>query len=149
MSRLGLAILAGATLLFAQNFTFTLGSPVAAQDFRFKSAAFVFRTAGCPEPDKPELSASAEGLVGGAHRSVALRVMTTGRPGVYAIMQSWSDEGKWVVALKGECGAYTAGAVVPMGPKGFIRETAKFYPRPATAAEIEAFLKALSEGGKK
>src|SRR5215475_8659789 len=102
MSRLGLAILAGATLLMGQNFTFTLGSPVAAQDFHFKTAAFVFRTEGCAEPEKPQVSATAEGLVAGARRTVGVRVMPTAKPGVYAIAQTWSDEGKWVVALKGE-----------------------------------------------
>jgi hypothetical protein len=149
MSRLGFAILAGATLLMGQNFTFTLGSPVAAQDFHFKTAAFVLRTEGCAEPEKPQVSATAEGLVAGARRTVTVRVMPTAKPGVYAIAQTWSDEGKWVVTLKGECGARVAGAIVPMNAKGFIRESAKFYPRAVTSGEIEASLKALSEGGKK
>ena len=38
----------GASSGFADGFTFTIGSPVAAQDFRAKSAAFVFRTGGAP-----------------------------------------------------------------------------------------------------
>ena len=42
-----------------------------------------------------------------------------------------------------------AGAVVPMGPKGFIRESAKFFPRPATDSEIETSLTALAQGGNK
>jgi hypothetical protein len=148
MSRLGIAILAGATLLFGEGFTFTLGSPVAAQDFHFKTAAFVFRTEGCAEPEKPQVSATAEGVVAGARRSVALKVMSTAKPGVYAVTQVWPAEGKWVVNLKGACGSRSAGAVVPMSPKGFVRESAKFYPRPATDSEIEASLKALIEGGK-
>ena len=148
MSRLGIAVLGAAMLLHGANFTFTLGSPVAAQDFQFKNAAFVFRTEGCAEPEKPQLSASAEGMVAGARKSIALRVVNTAKPGVYAIGQSWPAEGKWVVQLKGTCGEQSAGAVVPMGPRGFIRESAKFFPRPATEGEIEASLKALNEGGK-
>jgi hypothetical protein len=87
-------------------------------------------------------------MVAGARKSIALRVVNTAKPGVYAIGQSWPAEGKWVVQLKGTCGEQSAGAVVPMGPRGFIRESAKFFPRPATEGEIEASLKALSEGGK-
>jgi hypothetical protein len=148
MSRLSILTLAGAALLYGEGFTFTLGSPVAAQDFHFKTAAFVFRTEGCAEPEKPEVSATAEGMVEGVRRSVAVRVMTTNKPGVFAVTQTWPSEGKWLVNLKGVCGAHSAGAVVPMNAKGFIRESAKFFPRPASASEIEASLKALSEGGR-
>ena len=37
----------------------------------------------------------------------------------------------WVVSLKGACAGESAGAIVPFGPKGIIRESAKFFPRPA------------------
>jgi hypothetical protein len=54
-----------------------------------------------------------------------------------------------VVALKGTCADANAGAIVPIGPHGFIRESSKFFPRPATNPEIEASLKALAQGGNK
>jgi len=148
MLRLGIVLMSIAAPLWGQEFTFTLGNPVAAQDFVVKAAAFVFRTEGCPEPEKPQLSGTAEGLVSGARRSVNVTVITTSRPGVYAIAKSWPDDGKWVVNLKGTCGSHTAGALVPMGPRGFIRESAKLFPRPATSSEIEASLKALTQGEK-
>jgi hypothetical protein len=47
------------------------------------------------------------------------------------------------VDLKGTCASASAGAVVPIGPKGFIRESSKFFPRAATDAEVETSLKAL------
>jgi hypothetical protein len=71
------------TLALAQTFTFEIGSPVAAQDFRVKSAVFVFRTTGCPEPAKAEITATGEGLVGGARRSMVLRVVASSKPGAY------------------------------------------------------------------
>ena len=73
---------------------------------------------------------------------------TAAKPGVWAVLQTWPAEGKWVVNLKGVCGSQNAGSVVPMGPRGFMRESAKFFRRPATAGEIETSLKALSEGAK-
>ena len=53
-----------------------------------------------------------------------------------------------MVSLRGTCAGESAGAIIPMGPKGFIRESSKFFPRPATDAEIDASLKALSGGNK-
>ncbi|MBZ5617285.1 MAG: hypothetical protein LAQ69_00940 [Acidobacteriia bacterium] len=136
-------------LALAEGFTFKIGSPVASQDFQFKAAAFVFRTEGCAEPAKSQVGGTAEGLVKGARRSVALKVMPTSKPGVYAVYQNWPAEGEWVVNLKGTCAEANAGALVPVGPKGFIRESSKFFPRPATDAEIETSLKALTQGGNK
>ena len=124
------------------GFTFVIGSPVASQDFQVKAAAFVVRTEGC-ESSPAQISATAEGLVKDERRSVALKVQPVNKPGVYAIFPMWPPEGRWVVNLKGTCGAASAGAIVPIGPKGFIRDAARFFPRPATDREVEASLAAL------
>jgi hypothetical protein len=87
--------------------------------------------------------------VQGARRSLALKFAAMPQAGVYAVYQNWSAEGEWVVNLKGTCSNARAGAIVPIGPRGFIRESSKFFPRPATDAEIEMSLKALSRGGNK
>jgi hypothetical protein len=149
MLRFGIAACAMVALAFAEEFTFTIGSPVAAQDFRAKVAAFAFRTEGCADPAKSRISATAEGLVKGARRSVALKVVAMSKPGVYAVYQSWPAEGQWVVNLKGTCNDANAGAIVPIGPQGFVRESSKFFPRAATNVEIEASLKALTQSEKK
>jgi len=140
MLRPGIAILAIATTALGAGFTFTIGSPVASQDFHFKAAAFVFRTEGCDQP-APQITAAAEGLVNGERRSVALKVLPAGKPGVYGVFQTWPAEGQWVVVLKGACRSMNAGAIIPIGPKGFIRESSKFFPRPATDSEIDQSLK--------
>jgi hypothetical protein len=153
MFRFGIAAWALASLVqlaVAAGFAFNIGSPVAASDFRAsKTAAFVFRTEGCADPAKPQISGTAEGLVKGVRQSVALKLVETSKPGVYAVNQNWPGEGAWVVALKGMCADANAGAIVPIGPNGFIRESSKFFPRPATSAEIESSLKALAQGGNK
>jgi hypothetical protein len=134
-------------LALAQGFTFTIGSPVASQDFRSKTAAFVFRTENCVEPEKSQISATAEGLVKNERKSLPLKVAPMSKPGVYAVFQTWSGEGAWLVNLKGACRGVEAGALIPIGPKGFVRETSKFLARPATAAEIETSLKTIAKGG--
>jgi len=149
MLRLVIAALAFAALAQAEDFTFSIASPVAAQDFHAKTAAFVFRTQGCADPAKSQIGATAEGLVQGVRRTVALNVQAMSKPGVYAVYQTWGAEGQWVVNLKGTCQDASAGAIVPIGPKGFVRESAKFFSRPATNAEIEASLKALAKSGNK
>jgi len=149
MLRIGIAACAVAALAFAEGFTFTIGSPVASQDIHAKAAALVFRTDGCADPASAQVSGNAEGLVKGARKSVPLRIAPMSKPGVYAVYQTWPGDGDWVVNLNGTCASAHAGAIIPIGPKVFIRESAKFFPRPATDAEIEASLKTLAQGGAK
>jgi hypothetical protein len=148
MLKFGIAVFALAVSVLAAGFTFNIGGAIASGDFATKSAAFVFRTEGCADPAKPRISATAEGLVNGMRRSLALKLMEPSKPGVYAVIQNWPDEGQWVVVLKGACADESAGAIVPIGSRGFIRNSAKFLPRPATRAEIDASLKALAQGVK-
>ncbi|MBV9083060.1 MAG: hypothetical protein JOZ62_10315 [Acidobacteriaceae bacterium] len=146
MFRLVIVICAAAVLALAEAFTFSIGSPVAAQDFRAKMASFVFRTEGCADAAKLDVSGSAEGLVKGSRQSLPLKLARmSSRPGVFAVYRNWSPEGDWVVSLKGTCAGASAGLVVAVGPKGFIRESAKFFPRPATDGEIENALKARAQ----
>lgn len=149
MWRPGLAVCAAVVLAGAEGFTFNIASPVASHDFHFKAAAFVFRSQGCAETANAEVSGSAEGMVKGSRRSIALKIMKGSNPGVYAVFREWPAEGDWVVNLKGACGDKAAGAIVPIGPKGFVRESSKFFPRPATDAEVEAALKDMTTGGGK
>jgi hypothetical protein len=149
MLRLGIAACAAVALVLAEGFAFSVGSPVASQDYRAKGAAFVFRTQGCADAAKSQISATAEGVVKGARQSVALKVVAMTKAGVYAVYQNWPAEGEWVVNLKGTCADASAGAIIPIGPKGFVRESSKFFPRPATNAEIETSLKEIAKGGNK
>ena len=134
----------GAMTASAEEFSLQIGSPVAARTSHMKSASFVFRTKGCADPAKSDVSATAEGLVHGERRSVRLKVAPASTPGVYAIFREWPAEGVWVVHLTGRCSESAAGAIVAIGPRGFIREQSKFFPRPATDAEIDNFLKSAT-----
>ena len=148
MWRLDIAASAVAALAFAQTFTFTIGSPVASMDGRSKTAAFVFRVEGCADAARAQVEGTAEGLVQGARKSVALKLTAMSTPGVYAVYPAWPGDGDWVVSLRGACAGANAGALIPIGPSGFVRASSKFFPRPATAAEVDAALHALSQGRK-
>ena len=147
--RLGLAALvglAGGQWALAGGFFLTLGNPVAANAPQAKGAVLVVRPDGCHEPAKARITGTAEGLVNGARRSVPLKLIALPTPGVYAVNREWPAEGVWVVNLTGVNLGATTSAIVPIGPKGFVRESSKFMAGTASEVEITAALKALTEG---
>ena len=123
---------------------------------------FMFPAATGDAPQQFKTTFTFQELTGGvdgsgkAKAGATVRSITTDRvsvvvddAGIYAVFLGWPAEGDWIVNLKGTCADAKAGALVPIGPKGFIREASKFFPRPATDAEIETSLKALRQRGKK
>ena len=155
-----LMFMALAASAFGADFTLAIGSPVAASlpgapttsdgapvQVRKVNASFAVRTEGCADPANALITATAEGLVNGERQSMALRLFPGSGPGVYLVPRGWA-QGVWVVRLIGTCAGAKAGALVPIGPDGFIRESSKFFPRFVTQAEIEESLKSLAGGAK-
>ena len=145
---------------FAADFTLAIGSPVAASlpgapttsdgapvQVRKVNALFAVRTEGCADPANALVNATAESVVNGVRQSAAIRLVAGSGPGVYLVPQ-WPTQGVLVVRLLASCGSARAGALVPIGPGGFIRESSKFFPRLVTQAEIEESLKSLAGGAK-
>ena len=67
------------------------------------------------------VSGTAEGLVKGERRSVALKFVNTGRTGVYALARQWPSEGTWTLvigATQGQGENNTAYAIVEIGAAG-------------------------------
>jgi hypothetical protein len=46
-----------------------------------------------------DVSGTAEGIVNGARRSIALRFDSTGRPGVFAVRRQWPSDGTWLLRI--------------------------------------------------
>ena len=112
---------------------------------KMKSAVLVVRTIACSEPASARITGTAEGLVNGVRRSIALKLDPLEKPGVYAVSEQW-PAGRWVLSLVGTCRDHTAGALVPLAKTGFLRESSRFLPPAATAPEIESSLNALTAG---
>ena len=96
------------------------------------------------------VSGTAEGLVKGERKTVALRFTSTSRPGVYALQKQWDDEGVWtlVITVTQERND-VAQAIVELGPQGITavrvptqREREGVFPRKVTASEVEQSLAA-------
>lgn len=117
------ASLGGALLLaiyspaFAGGFQLSVETPSSSSDSQMKDVVLVARTYGCHQPADAKLSATAEGLVNGARKSVALELRSIGS-GVYAIKQQWPSEGTWVLALTGAYNGMTSSVLVDLGPNG-------------------------------
>jgi hypothetical protein len=136
---------------WAADFSLTIGNPVAValpDGVVKKDVGMAVRAEGCADPAQVQITGVAEGSVNGARRSVPVRIVPGATAGAFAVSRDWPQQGSWVVNLTGHCGNSIAAAVVPFGPNGFLRESAKFFPRAATAGEVEGVLKTLTGGAK-
>lgn len=120
-----LASLGGALLLaisssaLAGGFQLSVETPGSTSDAQMKDAVLIARTFGCHQPADAKLSATAEGLVNGARKSVALELRSIGS-GVYAIKQQWPSEGTWVLALTGAYNGMTSSVLIELGSNGTV-----------------------------
>jgi len=135
------------------DFSLAIGNPIAVAvkaqgNIVKKDVGMAVRGEGCAEPAQIQVVGTAEGMVDGARRSVPLRILPATTAGAFAVPHDWPLQGTWVLSLTGHCGNSTASAIVPMGPNGFLRESSKFFPRAATAAEVELALTTLAGGAK-
>jgi hypothetical protein len=141
----------GAPRVAAQGFSLQVGPPVAGNAQPAKTSMLVVRPVGCADPARAEITATAEGIVDGARRSMPLKLSALPTSGVHAIHKEWPNLGVWIVNLVGTCAGKTTGAIVSIGGTGaaYQREAVKYLPQPATPAEIDASLKALTTGSEK
>lgn len=133
------------SVAWAQSLSLTIGNAVAGQNYATKSAQFVFRVNGCADFSNARLTASAEGIVNGARRSVKLNPgPVENQRGVYVIGDRWNTDGTWVVAIAATCEGETAGAIVPITATSFVREGTQLFSRAPKPAEIVLALEAYA-----
>jgi hypothetical protein len=134
----------------AQDFVLQIGPAIAGKTPTAKKSLFVVRPGGCADPAKAKITATAEGIVNGARRSLPVTLAALPTPGVHAVPRDWPDGGVWIVNLVGTCDGRTAGALVPVGENAtYKRESIKVLAHKATPAEIDASLRTLTAGGSK
>jgi hypothetical protein len=139
----------------AADFGLSIGSPVAAtvpgaatspSPIKKTDAAFAVRAENCAATSKLHLAGTAEGMVNGTRRSVPVNLFAGSAPGAYVVSRDWPAQGRWVVSISAFCGDLKAGALVPIGPGGYIREAAKLLSRSPKEEEIQKALKELDAG---
>ena len=118
VASLGAALLlATSSQALAGGFQLSVETPSSSSDPQMKDVVLVARTYGCHQPADAKLSATAEGLVNGARKSVALELRSIGS-GIYAIKQQWPPEGTWVLAITGDYNGMTSSVLVEIGTNG-------------------------------
>jgi hypothetical protein len=100
-------------------------------------------------PISSPVRGTAEGLVGGERKSIALRFDSTTRPGVYSLRKQWGDDGVWSLVISVvQHEDNVAQALVELGADGGVtsirvptrRERGWTIPVAITAQEIEQSL---------
>lgn len=103
-------------------------------------------------PVSNPISGTAEGIVDGARRTIALEFGNTSRPGVYALRKQWPDRGVWTLVVgvtQGDGESNTAKAVVEIGGNGEVASVVVpttmrngyRVPAPVNMADVESSLK--------
>lgn len=110
-------LLAFASPASAGGFQLSIETPGASTDPQLRGVVLIARTYGCHQPADAKLSATAEGLMNGSRKTIALELRSIGS-GVYAIKQQWPSEGDWVLALTGSYNDMTSSVLVELGPNG-------------------------------
>lgn len=119
-----------------------------------RDAFLVVNTYHHGTPSQFALAGTAEGIVGGERRTVALRFAPTGRVSSQALTRQWPTEGRWVLHITLQQGDATeAAALVVLGADGTPsrvtvptrRDGQWVIPRPITASEVVA---ALADAGE-
>ena len=134
-------------------FRLEIGPPIAAgtgtpnlPQFK-KKVVLVVRPLVCDNAASVQITGTAEGLVNGTRQSIELNLVPVNpAQGVYAVLQQWPENGRWVLQLNGSCPNPKASAstLVPMNGFTFIREKTQVLPQPATRQQVDVLLKELS-----
>jgi hypothetical protein len=108
-----------------------------------KDAVLVVRPLGCANPAEARVTATAEGLLDGGRRSLAMRLVPLQAPGAHAVIAPWPDgAGVWVVSLSGTCAGRAAGAIVRLGPREvYRRDRVELVAHHPTPDEIDRALR--------
>ena len=93
---------------------------------------------------------TAEGIVGGQRRSIALAFEPTSRPGTFALRQQWPREGTWMLVIATGPAEGSATALVDIGPAGdvtavrvpSVKRGDWTVPTAVSAADVDAALRA-------
>lgn len=129
--------------LYAGGLWLEFGHPKASHEANAKDAVLIVRPTGCHQPEKAKVEGTAEGLVNGKRQSLPLTLVPLSQPGMYAVKFERPKEGAWVLSLAASEEGWITGGIAPLGPQGFERKSAQFFPHKPGDAEVQAALLAM------
>lgn len=138
-----LALSVVATPLLAGALLLELGNPSANPEALAKHAVVVARITACHSPEKTMVSATAEGVVNGMHKSIPLKVIPLSTAGTFAVTREWPEQGTWAIKLTAtnpDYRDYATSSVVPIANGSAQLNSTKHYFHAATDAEVATSL---------
>jgi hypothetical protein len=118
-------------------FNLEFGNPSANSDPKAKDSLAVVRTVGCHAPEKARFTATAEGRVAGARRSIPLQLDALAQPGSYAVKGSVPKEGTWVLTVAASMDdRVIVSAIAPIANNTVDRKLAKTSYGALTAEQV-------------
>ena len=130
----------------------SIESPVNPSDPSVRGAAMLIHTALREGPAQlADLTGTAEGIVSGARRTIALRFDLTAHPNTFALRRQWPTEGTWVlrVSLRTTTAIVTldrSGEVASVRIPTQLQANGSPIPRAVTEREVDS---ALAEAAKR
>jgi hypothetical protein len=128
----------------------SIESPVNPWDPASRGVAFYVHTMSREGvPSLADVTASAEGLVNGARRTVPLELAATTRPGVFSVRRSWPADGAWIVRVS----LLTTTALIVLDRDGSVgsvripteRTSGGVVPRSISQREVDSTLTELAK----
>jgi hypothetical protein len=132
--------LASAIALWAGGLFVVPGNPEANAEAHAHKAVLTLKLAGCHEPQKALLTATAIGVVDGRKQTITLKIDPLSEPGTYALTSQWPDKGRWVLEFVAKDQGRIASTLVGAGPGGIERDTAKMGMHEPVPEEVAALL---------
>src|SRR5215831_15671006 len=142
-------LLAVALPLLAGGLFVTLGNPDANPEARALKAVLTIKLAGCHEPEKATINATAMRLVDGTRQTIPLKLIALSEPGNYAVTRQWPEKERWVLQFVATDQSRVTSTLVAAGPDDIDRHNAKMAMQPPAEADLIALLTAGPEIARK
>jgi len=123
------------------------------QQVRAEAAAdgrsVLVRTYRCGTPSSFTVVGTAEGVVGGARKTIPLALARAGEEGVFTVARQWPAEGKWALVFTVE-GSHAVSTLVELEPGAAIRVARQrtSYEKP-TPSDVHAVLASAAPAGSR
>ncbi len=133
-------VVAGAVQLLAGGLFVMLGNPEANAEARAHNAVLTLKLAGCGEPEKATITATAIRISGGKRQAIPLKLIALSEPGSYAVTRQWPEAERWVLQFVATDHNRLTSTLVAASPAGIDRHKAKMAMREPAEEDVLALL---------
>lgn len=107
-------------VIFIAVIAFAGGFQLSVESGSSRSKALIVKTFGCHVPSDAKLSGTAEGIVNGERKTINLQFKHD-KKGIFTIAKQWTDEGVWVITIRGNYNGMNSNAIVEIDSKSNLK----------------------------